>query len=47
MPKKVHAKVKKAQAKMKEAAKMYRAYKKQHPDGKKKITTFVKEVWQK
>ena len=47
MPKKFSAKAKKAQAKMKEAAKMYRAYKKQHPDGKKKMTTFVKEVWQK
>ena len=47
MAKKFSAKAKKAQSKMKQAAKMYRAYKKKNPDGKKKITTFVKEVWQK
>lgn len=31
--------------KMKQAAKLYNAYKKKNPNGSKKMCDFVKEVW--
>ena len=36
---------KKVTNKMKEAAKLYKEYKKEHPNGKEKVSDFVKKVW--
>lgn len=45
MPKKSTSGQKKAQNIMKKAAQMYWDHKEKHPESRKKITEFVRELW--